>query len=545
MKQFSVLNRAKWLKETQSTNYDVIIIGGGITGAGILLDAATRGLNAVLFEKGDFASGTSSRSTKLIHGGLRYLKQLEFGLVHESGTERAIVHNNAPHIVLSENMLLPIFKDGTLGEWTTSMGLQVYDFLAGVSSEEKRKMLSAEEVIEKEPLIKTEELTGGGIYKEYRTDDARLVIEVLKKAVQYNSKAFNYTTVTDFTYEDEKVDGIIIHDEIIGENYIIKGKTVINATGPWVDDLRIKDEAISGNRLQLTKGVHIVVDYNKLPLQQSVYFDVEGGRMIFAIPRDNITYIGTTDTFYDAEKDEPEITDNDIHYLVKAVNDMFPDSAISKSDIQSGWAGLRPLIHQEGKSASELSRKDEIFISSKGLISIAGGKLTGYRKMAERALDEAVEVLENDFDIKVDPCITKQIKLGGGDFKNPADIHLLNSELQLKYQDKISNEIIHKMVFRYGSNAPKVFEKLPEEFVEDDLINAELSYCIEQECVTNLSDYIIRRTGMLYFERNIANDIFKKISIQIKEKLKDFHSHIDIHNDKLNVQNNMLNFDVN
>jgi len=542
MKQFSVLDREAWLKEAQSTNYDVIIIGGGITGAGILLDAATRGLKAVLFEKADFASGTSSRSTKLIHGGLRYLKQLEFGLVHESGTERVIVHNNAPHIVLSENMLLPIFKDGTLGEWTTSMGLQVYDFLAGVDKDEKRKMLNAEEVVEKEPLIKNEELTGGGIYKEYRTDDARLVIEVLKKAVQYNSKAFNYATVQEFTYSNDKVDGIKVYDEIFGKEIEIKGKTIINATGPWVDELRTKDEEITGNRLQLTKGVHIVVDYKKLPIKQSVYFDVAGGRMIFAIPRDNITYIGTTDTFYDADKDEPEITNDDIDYLLEAVNSMFPSASLIKSDVQSGWAGLRPLIHQEGKSASEVSRKDEIFISSRGLISIAGGKLTGYRKMAERAVDEAVKVLKNDFEMEADPCITKQIKLGGGDFKDPIDIHRLNSELQLKYQDKIPNEIIHKMVFRYGSNAPAVFERLPEKFTEQELINAELSYCIEQECITNLNDFIIRRTGMLFFDRLILNEVCKKTLIQIRSQLKTIENHINTYNEKLNVQIDALNF---
>ena len=543
MKRFSVLDREQWLKEAQNTDYDIIIIGGGITGAGILLDATTRGLKAVLFEKADFASGTSSRSTKLIHGGLRYLKQLEFGLVHESGTERAIVHKNAPHIVLSENMLLPIFKDGSLGEWTTSMGLQVYDFLAGVEKQEKRKMLSAEETSEKEPLLKSEDLTGGGIYKEYRTDDARLVIEVLKKAVHYNAKAFNYTTVNSFTYENEVVNGIKVYDEIANNEFTIKGKTVINATGPWVDEVRIKDEKIKGNHLQLTKGVHIVVDYKKLPLQQSVYFDVEDGRMIFAIPRNNITYIGTTDTFYDAEKEEPNITNEDITYLLNAANDMFPNVEITKKDVQSGWSGLRPLIHQEGKSASELSRKDEIFISSKGLISIAGGKLTGYRKMAERAVDEAIEILEEKFDIEAEPCITKQIKLSGGDFNNPVDIHRVNSELQLKYQDKLSNELIHKMVFRYGSNAHFIFEKLPLNCKEFDLVNAEIDYCIEQECITNINDFVIRRTGMLYFERPYLNAIIDNISMQIRKHLKTLESHININDEKLNVINDSLNFD--
>jgi len=527
VKRFSILDRKAWLEETQNTNFDLVIIGGGITGAGILLDATTRGLKCVLFEKGDFACGTSSRSTKLIHGGLRYLKQLEFGLVHESGTERALIHNNAPHIVLPEDMLLPIYKEGSLGELTTSLGLKVYDFLAGVDKKEKRKMMKVKKVTKMEPLLKKEGLTGGGIYKEYRTDDARLVIEIIKKANQYNSKAFNYTTVNNFIYKDGQVAGVEVKDEISDKSINVSARCVINAAGPWVDDLRFKDNELGEQKLQLTKGVHLVVPFEKLPIQQSIYFDVADGRMIFAIPRDQITYIGTTDTFYEDTKEEPGVTDKDIDYLLAAVNDMFPSIKLSKDDIESTWAGLRPLIHKEGKGPSELSRKDEIFISESNLISIAGGKLTGYRKMAERAVDQAAELLQEKYNLEFEPCITKQIKLSGGDFKHPKDIHLLNADLQKIFQHKIPNAKIHQLVFRYGSNASAIFKKIENEISEENLWLAELDYGLHFEMVSNLSDFFIRRTGMLYFEKPKIKDWLSLTKSNIENLLDEFKQHIE------------------
>ncbi len=527
MKKFSVLDRAAWLDEIKDTHYDLVIVGGGITGAGILLDATTRGLTCLLLEKGDFASGTSSRSTKLIHGGLRYLKQLEFGLVHESGTERALIYNNAPHVVLPEDMLLPIYKNGSLGELTTSMGLRVYDFLAGVDSEEKRKMLKVEKVKKMEPLLKTEGLTGGGIYKEYRTDDARLVIEIIKKAAHYNSKSLNYARVTNFVYQNEQVAGVEVHDEILNEQFTVKARCVINATGPWVDDLRMKDNEKGEQKLQLTKGVHLVVPFEKLPIQQSIYFDVSDGRMIFAIPRDQITYIGTTDTFYEGAKEEPEVSEADIDYLLAAVQDMFPTVELTKNDIESTWSGLRPLIHKEGKGPSELSRKDEIFISQSKLISIAGGKLTGYRKMAERAVDEAIELLKEQFNLTFEPCITKQIKLSGGDFKHPKDIHLLNADLQKIFQHKIPNRRIHQLVFRYGSNAPAIFKKIENDINEENLWKAELAYAVDYEMITNLSDFFVRRTGMFYFEKPKIVDLHATTKATINALLPKFKGHIN------------------
>src|ERR1700730_8951719 len=237
---FSNLNRKKIVHSLKGEEFDVLVIGGGITGAGIAFDAVTRGMKTALVEMQDFAAGTSSRSTKLVHGGLRYLKQFEVAMVAEVGKERAIVYENGPHVTTPVWMLLPFHEGGTFGKFSTSIGLRVYDFLAGVKRTERRNMLSVEETINKEPLVKRENLKGGGYYVEYRTDDARLTIEVAKKASELGANLLNYVKVIDFVYENGKVIGAIVEDQLSNETFTIKAKKIVNASGPWVDTLREK-----------------------------------------------------------------------------------------------------------------------------------------------------------------------------------------------------------------------------------------------------------------------------------------------------------------
>ncbi|MEQ8425068.1 MAG: FAD-dependent oxidoreductase, partial [Cyclobacteriaceae bacterium] len=247
--RFSTLNRKKFFKALKSTEFDLIVIGGGITGAGIALDAASRGLKTALLEKSDFASGTSSRSTKLIHGGLRYLKQLEFALVKEVGSERAVVHKLAPHLVIPEKMLLPLREKRGFGSLLTSFGLKLYDWLAGVTGKDRRLMLTRRQTLRREPLLKKNDVKGGALYAEYRTDDARLTIEVAKKAAKYGAIAVNYCAVTNLKYSDiNSVCGVYARDVLSGEEFQVNGRSVVNATGPWVDELRVLDKSRSGKR---------------------------------------------------------------------------------------------------------------------------------------------------------------------------------------------------------------------------------------------------------------------------------------------------------
>ena len=384
MTNFSAVNRPFRQRQLTEDIYDLFVIGGGITGAGIALDAATRGLKVALAEMQDFAQGTSSRSTKLVHGGLRYLKQLELKEVAQLGRERAIVYENGPHVTTPLWMLLPFHKGGTFGPLSTSMGLKIYDILAGVKKGERRFMLSADETIAREPLIKKDGLLGGGLYVEYRTDDARLTIEVLKAAVANGTVALNYLKVVAIQTQNGAFTHIAVEDQLTGEQYIVRAKKVVNAAGPWVDNVRKLDDAHAKNHIVLSKGVHIVFDAADFPLQQAMYFDTEDGRMVFAIPRAGKIYVGTTDDFYQGDPLQLTISKEDKAYLLKAIHYMFPKLELTNEKIESSWAGVRPLIVEEGKGPSEISRKDEIWQSENGIITIAGGKLTGYRKWRKK-----------------------------------------------------------------------------------------------------------------------------------------------------------------
>ncbi|KXZ23957.1 glycerol-3-phosphate dehydrogenase [Bacillus nakamurai] len=505
--QFSSLERDNMLQDMTKKTYDLFIIGGGITGAGTALDAASRGMKVALSEMQDFAAGTSSRSTKLVHGGLRYLKQFEVKMVAEVGKERAIVYENGPHVTTPEWMLLPFHKGGTFGSFSTSIGLRVYDFLAGVKKSERRSMLSAKETLQKEPLVKKDGLKGGGYYVEYRTDDARLTIEVMKEAVKFGAEPVNYSKVKELLYEKGKVVGVLIEDMLTGKEYKIYAKKIVNATGPWVDQLREKDHSKNGKHLQHTKGVHLVFDQSVFPLKQAVYFDTPDGRMVFAIPREGKTYVGTTDTVYKQELEHPRMTVQDRDYVVNSINYMFPELNITADDIESSWAGLRPLIHEEGKDPSEISRKDEIWTSQSGLITIAGGKLTGYRKMAEHIVDLVSERLKEEGGQDFGACKTKTMPISGGHVGGSKNFEsFVEAKTKEGVKIGLSQQNAKQLAIRYGSNVENVFsriEGLTDEAVKRQIpvhILAEAAYSIEEEMAATPADFFVRRTGRLYFD---------------------------------------------
>ena len=537
--RFSTLDREKQLKKLTSQKFDIIIIGGGVTGAGIALDASSRGLKVCLVEKNDFASGTSNKSTKLIHGGLRYLKQLEIGLVRESGSERAIVHKLAPHLVVPEKMLLPLIEGGTYGKMMTSIGLKVYDLLANVGGDDRRKMLDKEETLNKEPLLDDDVVLGSGFYAEYRTDDARLTIEILKKASEFGATVINYCEMESFVYNsDHKIESVNCIDNNSGKKINITARNFVSAAGPWVDLLRKKDESMNHKYLHLTKGVHIVFPFEKLPIQQSIYFDVEDGRMIFAIPRGRVTYVGTTDTNYSGDLNRVVATNADAEYLLKAVNHTFPDAHLKMNDIESNWAGLRPLIHEEDKDPSELSRKDEIFLSETGLISIAGGKLTGYRKMAHRAIDAVLETMPKKRKEQLAASRTEEISL-----VQPA---LLNDDEVLDYQKELEGKLLELGVTdsyfawylctTFGKKATTILEKM--EFftngnAEERIIRAELWYCVHHEMTNSLTDFFVRRTGRLYFN-------IKSIQKYMDIILNDFIEYFDWSEERVHSEKEIM-----
>ena len=507
--KFSSLDRQETYQKIKNTSLDLLVIGGGITGAGIALDSSTRGMQVAVVEMQDFAAGTSSRSTKLVHGGLRYLKQFEVKMVAEVGKEREIVYENGPHVTTPEWMLLPFYTGGTFGPFSTNIGLRVYDFLAGVKRDERRKMLSKKETLKREPLLKKPQLKGGGYYVEYKTDDARLTIEVIKKAVEKGALALNYAKVAGFIYNDDKVVGIQVEDQIDGSSHAIYAKKIVNAAGPWVDTLREKDKSKQGKTLQLTKGIHLVFDGRRFPLKQAIYFDMPDGRMAFAIPREGKVYVGTTDTVYKQDIAHPTMTVEDRDYVLKAIDFMFPEVRIQASDIESSWAGLRPLVYEEGKDPSEISRKDEIFESKSGLISIAGGKLTGYRKMGESIVDLVAGHLKKETGIAYPKSSTKHLPISGGEVGGSAGFEaFIADRVQQGTALGLTPAAARLLVNRYGANVDQVlrfYVEGQEEAVEsglDPVVFAMLRYSMEYEAAYKPIDFFIRRTGALFFNIN-------------------------------------------
>lgn len=517
---FSGMKRQDTIQKLQSDTYDVLVIGGGITGAGIALDASKRGMKVALIEMQDFAAGTSSRSTKLIHGGLRYLKQLQVGVVMHSGRERAVVYENGPHVTTPEWMLLPMHRGGTFGPFSTSIGLKVYDLLAGVKKDEQKSMLNREQTIQKAPLVRQEGLVGAGYYVEYRTDDARLTIEVMKKAVEFGATVLNYAKGDSFIYDDKnQIIGMDVKDLPTGSEFQIKAKKVVNATGPWVDENRKKDKATPNNKhLRLTKGIHLVVDQTHFPLKQAVYFDTEKDkRMIFAVPRNGKTYIGTTDTVYEEGKENPVATKADRDYIIAAVNYMFPTVQLTADKIESSWAGIRPLIWEEGKSPSEISRKDEIWESETGLLTIAGGKLTGYRHMAEEIVDKLASIFQRDFSLQFKPCMTKTQPVSGGDVGGSDKFYaFIQSQAKVGESIGLSQSEAAFLAQFYGTNAQVMFDEFKANPVDDTealsrLTQLRLWYALNYECVMTPCDFLIRRTGHLFF--NIAEAMREKTGV--------------------------------
>lgn len=517
--ELSAMKREALLAAMERETFDLLVIGGGITGAGIALDAAARGMRTALVEMQDFAAGTSSRSTKLIHGGLRYLKQLDVQLVAEAGRERAVVYANAPHVTTPIRMLLPLYRGGSLGRLSASAGLWLYDRLAGVKREERRRMLGRVETLALEPLLREEGLVGGGEYVEYRTDDARLTLEVVKRAADEGAYAVNYAAAERFVYDGEgRLAGAEISDRLGGGTYVVRARRIVNAAGPWADRLHALDEPgvapaasaapinPAAPALRLTKGIHLVFDGSRLPVRHAVYFDGPDGRLLFAVPRGGKTYVGTTDTDYGGDPAHPGIDEADAAYVVQAANYVFPGARLTPADAESGWAGLRPLIRQPGRAPSEVSRRDELFRSASGLITIAGGKLTGYRKMAEKAVDIAALELTAEGAGPFGPCATERLRLAGAP-ADPAELPQLTAEWTAAGERLgLPREDAARIAARYGANAPAVHSRLPAareaagRYALPEPLAAELLYAIEREMAATPADFLVRRTGDAAFD---------------------------------------------
>lgn len=402
-------SRTESLRRLGSEEFDLLVVGGGITGAGIAQDAAQRGLRTVLVEKGDFASGTTQSSTKLLHGGLRYLEQFQFRLMYEALHERNRLVRLAPELAEWLPFLIPIYGGGWR-VWRVRIGLLLYDLLAGRPAGRVHRRIGREEALELAPFLDPTGLRGAFLYYDCRTNDTRLTLAVLRSARGAGAVTANYCRVLEFVEEGGRLRGAVVRDEVGGREFAVRARCVVNATGVWADDVASLADRGGPARLRPSKGVHLLVPAERLGaggaavLAPSPHGD---GRYIFVVPWQGAVLLGPTDTPYAGDPDEVEVAADDVAYILTAVNRLFPGLHLTTEDIIGTIVGLRPLIAAEAATTSQLSREHRIWEGESGLISIAGGKLTTYRTMAAEVTDVVLRRLGRE----VVPCRTGETPL--------------------------------------------------------------------------------------------------------------------------------------
>ncbi|RME21489.1 MAG: glycerol-3-phosphate dehydrogenase [Deltaproteobacteria bacterium] len=499
------------LDASRQTPYDLLIIGGGITGSGAARDAARRGLRVALVEMNDLAFGTSSRSSKLVHGGLRYLEQGEFSLVFEAVTERRILMEIAPHLVNPLSFVFPVFKHSRRGVFTVNVGMWLYDGLSLFRSPKIHRNLSRKQVIQELPMLKQEGLRGAPLFYDCATDDARLTLESALDATRHGATVATWCKVLGFVRDgDGRIIGARVHDEQARRELEVRAHAVINATGPWSDRTRSLAGSGAAPRLRPTKGVHVVVDYERLPVQHAVVcFHPRDGRVLFAIPWGDRTYIGTTDTDYTDDPGEVCADRADVRYLIEASNDYFPAAALTEDDIIATWAGVRPLISEEGAAGeSSVSREHDIRVDPDGLITIAGGKLTTYRKMAEEVVDKALGMLmvtgHGRTDLREARTATEPLP-GAVGWPEDDDHEAVARQVLDAADRRIGPDTARLLADTYGMRGLDVAARVAADpllgarLVPDrPEILAQVDFAVTEELAETVRDVLIRRTQLFF-----------------------------------------------
>lgn len=481
-------SRPALLRRLGEERFDLAVIGGGITGAGLAREAALRGLKVALLEARDFASGTSSRSSKLIHGGLRYLAMGDVALVRSSALERKVIHRIAPHLAEPRWMVVP--AKGYAGLMKLRAGITTYEKLGAVEESDLHRNWSKRELAEHEPLLRRDRFAHACVYREYLTDDARLVLANLRAAVAAGAVALNHAPVVEICSGAAAADGVVAECTFSGERVRVRSRAVVNAAGPWVDAVRrLEAPEATSSRLLLSKGVHIVVSAERLPVRHLLILQTEDRRSIFVIPRGRAVYIGTTDTVYEpGAETEPPITAGDVGYLLAPVNRDLDLRPLAPEDVSAAWAGLRPLIAEPGKEPSEISRKDEVWVGPRRVVTIAGGKLTGYRPMARMTLERTAEVA--GLAPAEPPPEGEEPRLPGGDFAG--EVEGLAAELG---REGVARDTAERLAALYGAEAREVLARGSEPLVPGgEVVAGEVDWAVEVEAAATLEDVLVRRT---------------------------------------------------
>jgi glycerol-3-phosphate dehydrogenase len=514
--------------------YDIVVVGGGITGAGIARAAALTGLRVALFEKSDYGAGTSSKSSKLIHGGLRYLEQGEIGLVFESVSERRVQCQVAPHLVRPLSFLLPIYEGDRVGLETMNIGLWIYDTLALFRTPGLHRTHRGGKARELEPALRSEGLRGAIEYYDCTTDDARLVLENVLDARACGADCRNHHEVLSVERKRGRVVSVLVRDLDSGREERVATHSLVVAGGPWTDRIagRLGLE-MSGPILRPTKGVHAVFRRDVLPLERAITVQSPiDGRVMFAIPWRERMVLGTTDTDFEGSPDEVWADADDVAYLCESANRAFPRAGFSADKVLSTWAGLRPLIHEEAETASDVSREHQIYVRDDGVLIIAGGKLTTYRLMAKEAVAAATRWLrDNDSDLFEDRALvrphTRTRPLPGAvGLDEPSAAAVRRVGVQLAEQYGLAPSAADHLADVYGTRAHQLVHMMKEDPglaapMQPDLpyLWVEVAFAVEQDLARNIDDVLTRRVPLALVGENQGLDVAEKTADMLSQRL--------------------------
>jgi glycerol-3-phosphate dehydrogenase len=502
---------------------DLLVIGGGITGAGIARDAALRGFRTALVDKGDFGAGTSSHSSRLIHGGIRYLEQGNVRLVFEASRERRVLLRIAPHLVRPLAFLFPVYKGARVPAWKLRAGMWLYDALAAFRNVKRHRWLGPKEVRRAEPALRDRGLSGAALYYDAQADDARLVLATVRSAARAGALVANHAEVTSLLKPDGRVRGAIVRDALGGEVGTVRALVVVNASGPWVDAVRRLDDPSAPPVLRLTKGAHVAVPRRRIGHEHAItLFSPLDGRVMFVLPWGDLSYVGTTDTDADTAPDAVRVTAQDVTYLLRSANAAFPEAHLAPNDVVSVWAGLRPLLRQDGAAApSQVSREHRVVESAQGLITIAGGKLTTYRVMARDVADRvAARLHELDGRPVAARPPTDRLPLPGGE---AAELEVLIEGARAR---GVSAAIARHLVASYGSEAPAVLNLVDRDrslgeplLPGGSEIWAEVVHAVEREMAQRVQDVLVRRLHLFYEHPEQAMGVVTPVARRMKQLL--------------------------
>lgn len=518
-KSFSHIDRHTNLNHLETEEFDLVIIGGGINGAGIARDAASRGMKVGLIEANDFASGTSSRSSKLIHGGIRYLENFEFGLVFEALSERAKLFDMAPHLVHPLRFVLPVYKGDRVGMTSLGAGMSLYDFLSSYEAPELFESLGPKESLERLPLLNKKSLKGSYVYSDAYMDDDRLVVETLRSANEFGACMVNYLKVEEPIRENSKIVALKCKDQLSGKKIEVSSKYFVGSLGPWTDQFFDGVFEKWVKKLRPTKGIHLTVARDRVQLKEAVVMvSNDQKRIVFGIPRHEMTIFGTTDTDFQGDPRDVTTTKEDVEYLLELINSYFPGAKLEKEDIIASYAGVRPLVQDGSESEGKTSREHEIWNYEGNFTVIAGGKYTTYRLIAEQVLEQILGFFPIEEQVEFDKTKSKQAL-------NPK----VNFDSMQKARASISrwcrntgfsSDLLEKMVDRHGLEAADIlaFKKPDEKASEDLLWVLEARHAIQNTMCVSLRDYFFRRTPLFLSYKDHGHQFLDSISNCFKDE---------------------------